>query len=62
MSACTLRSSGEGWCGNCDWEYVLKTNKTEESVPDESRACVYMCVCACVYTFLLLMSQQDVQT
>lgn len=44
MSACTLRSSSEGWCGNCDWEYVLKTNKTEESMPDESCMCVYVCV------------------
>lgn len=66
MSACTLRSSSEGWCGNCDWEYVLKTNKTEESVPDESpvyvcaRVCLYVCVY--VYTFLLLMSQREVET
>lgn len=35
---CTLRSGGEGWGGNCDWEYVLKTNKSEESVSDERLA------------------------
>lgn len=61
MSACTLRSRSEGWCGNCDWEYVLKTNKTEESAPDESCAvCVRVCVRA--LAFLSLMSQREVPT
>lgn len=41
---CTLRSGGEGWGGNCDWEYVLKTNKSEESESDE-RLALRLCVC-----------------
>ncbi len=33
---------------------MLKTNKTEESVPDESRMCVYVYVCVCVCVCMLL--------
>lgn len=38
---------------------MLKTNKTEESVPDESPACASVCVCVCALLEKSLMLSHE---